>query len=305
MNNKNARKQRNVKKYLQHKSHLLYANPDRLERKKKEIESMFLSKGINYKKPGFYDDLNFVNAEKDDPGFLEFYAKYISLTTFSPEYIMIARTRIIEVADFIYKKQCEAGLKGVCLDASGVVSRFLERQGIWNYVAKGALTINFNKSTGISPTYIAPITLQGNPAVLGHAWIVAPPFKIVDISFSLQPYTRGEDKFLQGILAVETAESASVVPEDLFDQDAITQFIAFYKRTPTLRDIETLSPSLLSRIDKLGVFLVHRSPAHLKYVTCAISAPGASLEEIRNIQFSGKYPKDLYDDFLQQYPDYC
>jgi hypothetical protein len=270
------------------------------KRQSHEIEAMFRSMGINYDKPGFYDDPNFIEAEKNDPEFLESYAEYISSMAFPEEYISKSRVGITETAQFVYDKQRESGLKGVCLDAAGVVSRFLERQGIWNYVVKGGLTINFNKSTEISTTYMAPITVQGNPAALGHAWIVAPPFRIVDISFSLQPYTRGEDKFLQGILAEETVESATVEPEDVVEPDGIMQFVAFHKRIPKLRDIEYICPKLLSRIDRFGVFLVHRSPAHLKYVSCAISAPGAPLEEIRNIQFSGKYPKDLYDDFLNR-----
>lgn len=206
----------------------------------KDFEQFFREADIDYSKPGFYDDRNFVEFEKSNPAFLEIYADYINSMSFPSDYLMDARKVALDITEFVYDRLNFDGLKGACLDVCGIISRILEREGIWNYVVKGGLTISFDKSTGITPTYCAPIMTHDNPAVLGHAWVVAPPFRIIDVAFSHQPYTRGEEKYLEGFIAKEEVSKATLQVEDLFDMDAIELFVEQHKRMLTIQDIEML-----------------------------------------------------------------
>ncbi|MGD2093976.1 MAG: hypothetical protein PVH77_03110, partial [Phycisphaerales bacterium] len=159
-----------------------------------DFEEFFREEGINFSEPGFYDEPSFIEHEKKNPSFLEIYADYIDSMSFSFTYLEKARKTILEIVEFVYDKLLLDGLKGVCLDVCGIISRFLENEGIWNYVITGGLTINFDRNTGLTATYCAPIMTRDNPAVLGHAWVVVPPFRVVDVAFSHQSFTKGEEK---------------------------------------------------------------------------------------------------------------
>ncbi len=263
-----------------------------------DFEEVFRGAGIDYSKPGFYDDQKFVEIEKSNPAFLEIYADYINSMSFPSDYLMNARDITLDITKFIYDKLSLDGLKGACLDVCGIICRFLEKKGIWNYIVKGGLTISFDKSTSISKTYCAPNMTYDNPAVLGHAWVVAPPFRIIDVAFSYQHYTCGERTYLKGFVAEENVNEATLQVEDLIDMDAIELFVKQRRRRPRIQDMEMVSPGLIQRIHKYGIFQVELTKATLKYTSCGVTVFDAPLEQVKNIELSGKYPVDLYKEFL-------
>lgn len=263
-----------------------------------DFEEFFREARIDCSKPGFYDEPTFIEIEKGNPSFLEMYADYIDSMTFSSDYLRKAKSITLEVVEFVYEKLSKDGLKGACLDVCGIISRLLEKEGIWNYVIKGGLTIGFDRNTGLATTYCTPIMTHDNPAVLGHAWVVAPPFRVVDVAFSYQHYTCGEEKYLRGYIAEENVERATLQVKDLIDMDAMKLHVKQYGRLPTMQDIKMLFPALFSRIEKYGIFGVKLPQARLKYVSCAVSFCEAPLEEVANIKLLGKSPIELYKEFL-------
>jgi hypothetical protein len=88
--------------------------------------------GIGTAKPGFYDDPKFLAAEKNDPTLLEAYADFVESMDFEAAYLTSAERCIEYTARFLYERLVSDGRKGACIDASCVLSRFLERQGVWN-----------------------------------------------------------------------------------------------------------------------------------------------------------------------------
>lgn len=263
-----------------------------------DFEEFFRKARIDYSKPGFYDEPAFIENEKRNPSFLEIYADYIDSMSFCSDYLEKAKITTLEIIGFVYNKLLLDGLKGACLDVCNIISRFMEKEGIWNYVVKGGSTISFDRNTGLNTTYCAPIMTYDNPAVVGHAWIVVPPFRVVDITFSRQHYTRGEEKYLQGFIAEENVNKATLKVKDLMDMDAINFFFNKNRRLPTIQDIEILSPGLLSVIEKYGIFTVKLSQATIKYISCGISFCEAQLEGVKNIKLCGKSPIELHKEFL-------
>lgn len=262
-----------------------------------QLENLFQNAGIDYSKPGFYDTPAFIEQEKRAPSFLEVYADYIDSMSFSPDYLINAKSVALNVTKFVYDKLTSDGQKGVCLDVCGIISRFLEKEGIWNYVIKGGLTISFDKKTRLSTTYCAPLMAHDNSAVLGHAWVVAPPFKVIDVAFSLQHYSRGEEKYLKGFIAEESIADAALEAIDIFDADAIKLFIKHNGHPPRIQDIKLITPGLVERAEKYGVFKVKLPDATLKYSSCGISFSEAPLEKVTNIKIDGKLPFELHKEY--------
>jgi hypothetical protein len=259
--------------------------------------TLFEELGIDCSKPGFYDDSRFVEVEKREPRLLEAYADYINELTFSKEYVARARRTILDAANFMYARLLQEGLKGACLDSALAMLKFLEKDGVWAYVVIGGLTVSFSPETGLTSLHIAPITMGDSPAKVGHAWLCAPPFKVVDIASSLQPYRNGEEKYLPGVIAEESVLDATPDVLDLFDVDAAQNFVFRYGRMPTLRDIEYMEPGLVARAEHIGTFSVHAQHATLKYVSCGIAASDTPFEQVTNIKLGGKYPVELYEEF--------
>lgn len=263
------------------------------------LESLFHQLGVDCGKPGFYDDAGFVHAEKTNPELLDVYAEYVMVRDFSPEYLATARQMVRQTSDYLFRKLVEDGRKGACIDASMTLSRFLEKQGIWNFAVRGGLTIEFSKETGLESLHFCPIMEHSNPAKAGHVWVHAPPFPVVDLTVALQPYRGGQGQYLQGAVVAEDVGRGSVEWPDLFDPDCVPSFVVSRGRLPTLPDMEAMSPGLLARIQRLGVYTVRLHHATLKYVTCAVTAPDSPLEAMTSLRLKGFYPKDLYADYVK------
>lgn len=227
---------------------------------------------------------------------LEAYADFVEDREYGDEYLSSAKAAIERTARFLFERLVADGRKGACVDASCVLSRFLERQGVWNYVVKGALTIVFPPGANLKPRHFCPIMATGNPAVAGHAWVCAPPFRVVDLTVALQPYEHGEEHYLGDMLLEEAGVPVSVTAADLFDPNP-AYHLRYGRPFPSLDDAKRECPALFKRIDRYGALEVTRGQTCLRYFATAISASDTPLETARNLQLSGKWPIDLWQDF--------
>src|SRR6266511_283621 len=185
---------------------------------------------------------------------------------------------------------------GACVDISGLLSRFLDRLGVWNYVVKGGLVLEFSATTGISPTYFWPIMAPGNPAIAGHTWVCAPPFKVIDISASAQPYRHSESAYISGYIAEENptpvpARSVSVV--DLLDSDVRNPFIRDHGRLPTMDELGDGA----KWIPLLGAFQVSRPNVTMRYIGTAVGASDVGIDKKKYPTLSGLSPADAWNEF--------
>jgi hypothetical protein len=137
------------------------------------LESDFRRRGIDTSTPGFYDHPAFVAAEQRDNTFLNRYARYVDVRQHPEDYIHRASVEIPVIAETLHGILVQDARQGACVDMSGVLSRTLDREGFWNYVVKGSLTITFPTHSGIGQRYFRTVD-RGN-FVAGHAWVVAPP----------------------------------------------------------------------------------------------------------------------------------
>lgn len=265
--------------------------------KQASAQAMLKALGVDTRNPGFYDDPRFLAAERQDPVFLEVYAAFVREQRFDAAYLSRAE-RVVRVATtFLFGCLCEEKQHGKCIDGSMVLMRFLERQGVWSYGVKGALTLTFGKHTGLPTTYFAPIMHAGNRAIAGHVWLYAPPFLVADVATQLQPYRRNEAAHLPQFCLARELHQCRVDAHDLIEPEAVEQFVQLNRRLPTIRDAERMAPGVLESIRRLGAGEVCHGETRLRYVATGVTAPQEPLEEWKNLQVRGKYPIELYNEF--------
>ncbi|AXJ91131.1 hypothetical protein DKP84_18910 [Acinetobacter pittii] len=153
-----------------------------------EIEALLLKKKIPFNTPGFYDHENFINEEKKDPKFLEIYAAYINKRNYSDQYLVQAEHTIKEICKLFYNSIRNNKKLGACVDVSTVISRVLDKLGVWNCVIKGSLTINFPNRANLPQTHFWAIDTGDFTAP--HAWVYAPPFNVIDLTLKYQHYQK-------------------------------------------------------------------------------------------------------------------
>jgi hypothetical protein len=148
----------------------------------------------------------------------------------------------------------------------------------------------------LEPKHFCPVMASDNPAVAGHVWVCAPPFRVVDLTVALQPYEHGEERHLGPIMLAKRGEHVSVSAADLFDPDP--QYEAVYGRPyPSLAEARRVRPQLFKRIERYGALEVCIEDTRLRYFACAITAPDLPLEQARNLSLSGKWPFEVWREF--------
>ena len=269
---------------------------------REELEAEFRRLRIDFGNPGFCETPAFYAAERQTRGLLAKYAQYINTLTFTPEYLERARTVIRDTADFLHRELVADGRRGACIDISGTMLRFLERQGIWAYFVSGGLKVKFPAESGIGTRWFQPIMREINPAGAGHAWVCAPPFTVVDLSFAIQPYAANEQRFLNGYVLIEEcqqAERTTII--DLMENAAREEFAFAFLRPPTMADLPQIAPGLPEFMVDFPSCRTTRDRVQLKYIPTGTSAPDLPLERMTNLQLRGRYPMQLFEEFQRRH----
>ncbi len=265
-----------------------------------ELNDLFKQHGIDPSYPGFLDQPEFLRAEANDPDFLGNYGNYIKEREYSPEYLERARTIITNCCEFFCERIAADGKPGACINASTTISRFLEKQNIWNFVLKGGLTLRFRESLGIAPVSLAPI--NRTPGVsAGHVWVVAPPFRIVDVTVKYQRYRHGEECFLPRYVLEEDGRHVDSDVYDWVDPNLFHELTLQHGRVPDMTYVRAFDEDALERSQYYGAIEIDTSDVVLRFVGCAVGAIDGSLEEMKNLCLSGDYPAELYRQFCKGY----
>ncbi|MBB6715373.1 YecA family protein [Clostridium gasigenes] len=259
------------------------------------IKEDFIKNGINIKKPGFYNELNFLGIEKAYSSYLNNYARYIQTKDYTEDYIEKARKEIPLIASLLYKELVKGGRMGACIDASMVFSKILEMEGYWNYIAKGSLTIEYPPESNIPKGYFWQYG-SNQKISAGHAWIVAPPFAVIDITIKQQIYKKGEEKYLPELILEENTQIITAEVKDIISPEVI-----YYLKCQGLKQSEMLQyvSSEVNNILKIFPSLeVECEKSLLGYITTAFGAPIEELEHIKSLDLNGMYGIDIYKELI-------
>ncbi len=264
---------------------------------RQELEQLFRERGIDFAEPGFYDGAPFQRCESQDPRFLENYGEYVHVCSFDEEYLNRVRAVIQELATFLAAELVADGQTGACIDASGALMRMLERESVWSCMVAGGATVYFPSESGLSRRGFSPLVHPDNPAKTGHTWVFAPPFKVVDITLLMQRWDRRECELIPAAKMAERWEPAQADIDDLMETE-LAELI--YRQTRQAPSMANLSPMLVQTMKKFPPFLVPIDGLRIKYTPTQVSAMDSTLERMRILRLRGRYPVELYQQFLEQ-----
>jgi hypothetical protein len=265
---------------------------------REQLERTFRRLGIDFSRPGFCDTPEFQAVERRDPAFLNSYAMYVRRLALPAEYLEQARTVIRTTADFLHAELVADGRLGACVDISGAILRFLEHQGIWCHVTCGGLKIQFPEGSGIRPKWFFPLMLR-NAVFTGHAWIYAPPYTVVDISVSLQPYPEEQRHYLNGCNFTEECDQPpdAVTIRDLMEPELIEAFVRDRRRLPTMNDLE---PHLTEFMGDFTPCRLVKDGVRFNYIPVKVSAPDLPLDQMLHPTLSGRRPIEVFEEFQRR-----
>ncbi len=253
-----------------------------------DLERIFADLEIDTSKPGFHDHPRFLAVEREDGEFFNTYAAFVHQRAYQPDYLARARAVVPTVARILYEQLVAEGRLGACVDLSMALARILERLGIWSYMVKGALTIEYPKSARLANTHFCPINEAG---ISGHVWVAAPPFRVIDLTIKRQPYASLRTPiYLPDFVLAEKGGACSPTVYDLCDPvDGQMPPSGFhFEVVPHLRPMLRMFPGLEVKHDQ----------TQCRYFTCAPSASNEALEDINNQTWAGRSAAAIYHELV-------
>lgn len=175
---------------------------------------VFTKLGIKTTQPGFYDDPLFQAQEARDPAFLENYARFVRDRDYSPAYLDRARVLIPAIAQLLHNIYAAGDRRRSCMDAGLALSKMLEAAGIWNFVVRGAFSAEIDGSPETIQILHAFGQMDPGSTVMGHVWLLAPPYTVVDVTAKLQGYPKASPlvgRVADVVLATESLGAAATV----------------------------------------------------------------------------------------------
>lgn len=266
-----------------------------------EIEKLFKESGISVDNPGFYDHPKFLELENENPKILELYAKYVQGKPRTEEYNKKIIKLVPYICDLYYRFLARTDRTGASSDMSLTISQVLNRFGIWNYVAMGATTHVFPKERSKQKYYTYAVDIAEKNKIPGYAWVVAPPFYVVDSAISAQGFPSHLNPFLEEIVCDAAATITETSNREVFCPEVFEQMA----RENTI-SIQYPSINNRSRIPFHKEFPareLYSNEVKIKYIPMSIQAPEGSFEEAKNLDFNGKTSFDIFKTELKSHPD--
>lgn len=261
-----------------------------------DLEDFFEMYGISTDSPGFYDDLNFIRLEQTIPNFLEYYAAFVIKKSYSPDYLQESEEKIIKISKILHNELVRDGRQGACIDLSIVLSRILDLENVWNYVFKGSVTIEFPTYSNIIKKYFWSVSYGDFKA--GHVWVVAPPFKIVDLTIHQQPYKMNEEKYIPTTVLQRETSISDLQLSDIISPEVMQLLISTVGRNH-LKILNTINTRLIPFYDFFQVENFIIDETKFKYTPFGISASDVALKDITSLKLNGMSGMEIYNDLIK------
>ena len=246
--------------------------------------------GLSIDKPGFYDHPLFIRAEQAQPGYINTYARYVRDQAYSEAYLNRSEA-VIQAAAAALSREVQAdGRSNLCVTASKVLSKILEREKVWNYIVVGAFSVSIRIDGRWHTHSFYPFDVR--PVDAAHAWVVAPPFHIIDLTLRQQRYPGPAAAYLPGRLLTTYTFGGDIAAREVCapallmglrlkgftDDDVLDQAFASFKHFSTIFPPE----------------VVQEASATLKYIPTRVITPEGDLDQLRTLSINGASPEVIY-----------
>lgn len=259
----------------------------------------FAEADISTERPGFYEDIQFIRREHKDPTYLDNYARFVQWQPYHAAYL----DKVDRVVHVVVAEMQLALRLGKMTDAYAeaplVMSRILEREGVWNYVVRGALSVTFPSGSGFEP--VSFWAVDGDCAAaadVGCQWVCAPPFQVIDLAVGVLKYPCPVAHLLPRVIVANDAKEADSDAAEILAPKAIESIRReglsleeeLTRRAPGFRD--QFAPDFPAQ-------LIRCEDTLFKYVPVAVVAPEASLEDFKGFTSKGRTAVQFYDEDIR------
>ena len=139
---------------------------------------------------------------------LETYGEWVLHRERSPEYETHVRNTLAQLVPIISARLDRHQWFGSCIAVSAMLTRMLDRLGVWNTIMKGSASIY----AGIDSRHFAIVDSdEGEGFETGHQWLIAPPYDVVDLTLYYQRWPPTDSAFHSRAPRVVLSERAEVV----------------------------------------------------------------------------------------------
>jgi len=188
------------------------------------------------------------------------------------------------------------GRRGACIDFSMVLARILDKFRIWNFVMKGALTLEFPQKSNIENLYYWPLDINESQA--GHVWVYAPPYTIIDLTLHEQAYESHVLNHIPDKVLIKNTNHVDITIKDLCSPEF--QSAMMMNGLPlSLKGVQLINPELKSFFIIFKTSSIETEKIKLKYIPCAIGGSDLPLEQITSLKLSGRTGYQIYKDQIE------
>ncbi len=258
------------------------------------LEAQFADRGIDFSRPVFQDSAAFLAVEQRRPEILDDYARYVEVRAYSEAELQAAQRKIEAAAEVVSAAVQEDGRHGLCVTASGVLSRMLDELGVWNFCVKGTMTVTFPPAVSGGKQFF--YALDAGHFEAPHAFVVAPPFLVVDASASAQSYPRASMRVSLPPLIMQR----DLIPYRWKDEDIASPLVRVSQLagTSVRKYLQTRNPLMLKRMDEFPARIAVYPGGNCAYVVTGVGGYVEKLADLTSVHtmLAGKTPRTLFED---------
>ena len=262
------------------------------------LTEMLHSHGVNTDEFAFYDQPSFIEQEKYQPEYLEHYAKWVLLRPTTDTYQFHVRSVVPRLSQLISTALMEDQWEGSCILATGLMTRMLDRLNVWSFGIRGSATFSVQERSIWRGLH--SVDVEDFPgAALGHAWVCAPPYIVVDASAATQRW--GDDpirKYIPSFILDDSGLRTKPIVSDVVS----APIRARYALTEGRED-QNLHYRLESRLRDFGKTFpatkVPLGPLVARYIPIAITQSDVDLENINKGGGVGRTGEELWQDVVR------
>lgn len=240
-----------------------------------ELLSRFERLGIDPSMPGFFDDPKFLVEERRDRRFLETYTEWVIHRERTPAYDKHVRDVMAKLSPIISARLDRHQWFGGCIAVTGMVTRMLDRLGVWNVTMRGSVALR--TSDGGSRHFRIVDENEGHGSETGHYWLVVPPYDIVDLTLHHQRWVAGDERYQAIAPKIVLAERTDVIQpqaDDVIAPSMLRSGLApeIHRHLPDQKRFGAIVPARRVALNGL----------ELRYVASGATAPDTPLEGINS-----------------------
>jgi hypothetical protein len=263
----------------------------------KQLNEELTDLGVKTDQFGFYDQREFLAAERINPALLETYAKWVMLRPRDANYDAHVTKIVPKLAQLVATVLDEDELEGSCEMACSLLTKSLDRLGVWSVGMVGSSTFEVK-----GKNIWRGLHTVGRPdfpgARLGHTWVCAPPFIVVDASIKRQRWSGDAIyPYVPSIILDNHGRKTKPTPQDVISAEVRSEMMMTRGTIPD-RMIYQLEPNLKTFSETFPATEIVVDELTARYIPTAAHLSDGTLEEINGGGDKGRIGREIWNEII-------